>query len=104
MQSVELSENTLRLVRHIFPSAQRACVIAALESKCGSGIPLWVSPTPEGLERLRFAVLKLSSGSLPELERAVAIANTDWRDVLVAAGFGNDLLAHINWLEAQFRA
>jgi hypothetical protein len=103
MSGVELSGKTLRLVRHTFAPGDHAAVIAALESRCGSGLPLWVSTTPEGLERIRFAVLKLSSGSIPEFERAIAIANTDWRDVLVAAGFGNSLLAHINWFNAQVR-
>jgi len=104
MSSVQLSENTLRLVRRIFSPADHTAVIAALETRCGSGLPLWVSTTPEGLERIRFAVLKLSSGSLPQFERALAIANTDWRDVLVAAGFGNGLQAHINWLDEQVRS
>src|SRR6476620_5497992 len=104
MSEVRLSANTLQLVRHIFPVEDHAAVIAALEIRCGSALPLWVSTTPEGLERIRFAVLKLSSGSLPQFERALAIANTDWRDVLVAAGFGNSLQAHINWLEEQLRS
>jgi hypothetical protein len=26
-------------------------------------------------------------------------ANTDWRDVLVAAGFANEVLAHRRWFE-----
>jgi hypothetical protein len=104
MSAVQLSENTLRLVRHVFPPEDHAAVIAMLEVKCGSGLPLWVSTTPEGLERIRFAVLKLSSGSFSELTRAIAIANTDWRDTLVAADFGSSVLAHINWLNAQLRA
>lgn len=104
MSRVELSENTLRLVRRIFPPEHHEAVIADLAARCGSGLPLWVPATPEGLERIRFAVLKLSHGSLPELGRAIAMANTDWRDVLVAAGFGNSLLAHINWFDAQVRA
>jgi len=104
MSEVPLSANTLQLVRHIFPAEDHAAAIAALETRCGSGLPLWVSTTPEGLERIRFAVLKLSYGSLPKFERAIAIANTDWRDALVAAGFGSSLLAHIDWLDAQLRS
>jgi hypothetical protein len=104
MSAVQLSENTLRLVRHIFTPEHHTAVVGALETHCGSGLPFWVSTTPEGLERIRFAVLKLSSGSLPQFERALAIANTDWRDVLVAAGFGNGLQAHINWLDEQVRS
>ena len=53
MSAVQLSENTLRLVRHIFTAENYAAVIAALETRCGSGLPPWVSTTPEGLERIR---------------------------------------------------
>jgi len=104
MSGVPLSANTLQLVRRIFPPPDHAAVIAALETSCGSGLPLWISTTPEGLERIRFAVLKLSAGSMSEFGRAIAIATTDWRDVLVAAGFGSSLRAHTDWFDAQRRA
>jgi hypothetical protein len=40
------------------------------------------------LERFQFAALKLSDGNLDKLNRAVDLANRDWRDLLMAAGFG----------------
>ncbi|HXN15352.1 MAG TPA: hypothetical protein VN878_03185, partial [Usitatibacter sp.] len=48
-------------------------------------------------ERIRFAVLKLSAGNFAELERHVRAAQTDWRDVLLAAGFGESVRAHLEW-------
>jgi hypothetical protein len=104
MPSNALSENTLELLRQIFPPEQHAAVATILEARCGLALPLMEAATPEALERIRFAVLKLSSGSLQELERAVSVANKDWRDVLVAAEFANSLLAHVNWFNAQFLA
>src|SRR5438045_8765208 len=104
MSGVPLSERTLRLVRRMFPSDRQAAVVAALEDRCGSGLQLWVSTSPEGLERIRFAVMKLGCGSSPEFERALAIANIDWRDVLVAAGLGSSLVAHLEWADAQWRS
>jgi hypothetical protein len=101
MSRIELSEKTLRLVRRIFPPDQHSAVTAMLADGCGSGLPLVDSPTPESLERIRFAVLKLSLGSLSELERAIAVAHSDWRDVLVAAGFGGSLRAHVDWSDQQ---
>jgi len=53
--------------------------------------------TAQSLERIRYAVLKLSHGDLAELRKAVESAQIDWRDVLVAAGFGNDVRAHGAW-------
>ncbi|NIT51444.1 MAG: hypothetical protein GWO41_01485, partial [candidate division Zixibacteria bacterium] len=60
-------------------------------------LPLWNNVTPEGLERIRYAVLKLSGGDLAVLATAVQEANIDWRDVLVMAGFGHDPEIHLTW-------
>jgi hypothetical protein len=43
------------------------------------------------MERVRFAVLKLSGGDLEKLRKAIKLAQTDWRDLLMAAGFGHDV-------------
>lgn len=53
------------------------------------------------LERVRFAALKLSKGDLRELKKAVKLAQTDWRDLLMAAGFGNDVNAHKKWSQDE---
>lgn len=68
---------------------------------CGDNLPLSGAATPVGLERIRFAVLKLSGGDLNELQRAIDLAKADWRDVLVAAGFGSDPNVHKTWWPAQ---
>jgi hypothetical protein len=60
-------------------------------------LPGWHLRTPEGLERVRFAVLKLSGGTIAGLVDAICLAQTDWRDALVAAGFGYDVSAHEAW-------
>jgi hypothetical protein len=39
----------------------------------------------------------LSEGSLGKLCAAVKLAKTDWRDLLVAAGFADSVDAHKNW-------
>ena len=35
------------------------------------------------------------------IENAVALAKRDWRDLLMAAGFGEDIHAHMSWLPKQ---
>ena len=67
-----------------------------LLDRCGANLAL-VNDWALLVERIRYAVLKLSAGSLPELGRHVDVACSDWRDVLVAAGFGNDTRAHLWW-------
>jgi hypothetical protein len=34
---------------------------------------------------------------LPALQRAIELAKADWRDLLVAAGFAEDIHAHEHW-------
>lgn len=49
------------------------------------------------MERIRFAVLKLSQGNISKLLRAIDEARIDWRDLFMAAGFGYDVNAHETW-------
>ncbi len=37
-------------------------------------------------------------GQLDKLEEAIKLAQIDWRDLLMAAGFGHDVEAHLKWL------
>lgn len=94
---VALSPETRRRLDALFRGAERTEAAGLLVDQCADNLPLWVNATPSGLERVRFAALKLSGGDLAELRRAVRMAQIDWRDVLVAAGFGNDPRAHEAW-------
>jgi hypothetical protein len=103
-KAIELTPDTERLVQVLFAQEHHASVLALLRTQCGAGVHFGPSPTPESMERLRFAVLKLSEGSMEKLARALEVANIDWRDVLVAAGFGHDALIHRRWLSEQIAA
>jgi hypothetical protein len=98
---VPLTADTERLVELVFAPEHRAAVKDLLRSRCGAGVPLMDGASAGQLERLRFAVLRLSEGTMPELLRALDIANVDWRDVLVAAGFGSNLNAHRDWFDER---
>jgi hypothetical protein len=52
----------------------------------------------DSFDRIHFAVLKLSDGNFAQLEEAVHLAQRDWSDLLMAAGFGSDIHAHLKWL------
>ena len=73
----------------------RDTVAALLIAECGSWLP--ESSSPDLIERIRLAVLKLAAGDETSLW---ALAKCDWRDVLVYAGFGDDLVAHVKWARA----
>ena len=71
-----------------------------LENACGTeslGCEGW---SPEQMERIRFAALKLGVERQGGLDAAIDLANTDWRDLLMAAGFGEDLNAHEKWYQS----
>lgn len=78
-----------------FAAGERDEAAALLERDCGATVPLVADERT--LERIRIACIKLSGGCLDELRAAIRQANVDWRDVLVAAGFGHDPIAHERW-------
>jgi hypothetical protein len=61
-------------------------------------MPQCEESTPEKMDRIRLAAIKLSNGVYVKLVEAVSLANTDWRDVLMAAGLGYDIDAHNKWV------
>ena len=101
MPGVVLSADTLRLVERLFHPQHRSAVVATLEADCGAELPFMSEATAESLERIRFAVLKLSEGSTTMLGEAIALAKVDWRDVLVAAEFASSLQAHATWFRER---
>ena len=96
-RTAALSLGTVQRIDAVFAEAQRAEVARLLTVECGHDLPLAGSLGASGIERVRFAVLKLSGGSLDRLRAAVESARQDWRDVLVGAGFGDDAQAHLAW-------
>jgi len=96
--AVELSSLTQARLASVFANVEhRTQASELLETECAEDLSLWNDVSVEGLDRVRLAVLKLSGGELQRLRDTVALAKTDWRDVLVAAGFGNDVMAHLKW-------
>jgi hypothetical protein len=73
-----------------------------LAEECGRALPLvGKDATPVSLERIRYAALRVSGGDLERLHQAVKLAQLDWRDLLMAAGFG-DVGAHLSWSPRRF--
>jgi hypothetical protein len=100
MSGVPLSEPTRVRLEVLFRVEDREVAKAMLVTECGSNLPFCERATAPQLERLRFAALKLSGGNLERLREAVELAKIDWRDLLMAAGFGNNVRAHERWMPA----
>jgi len=96
----QLSPNTIRLVNILFKSREAKEVSDMLENDCGTESLECEGWSPEQMERIRFSVLKMSSEGKVSLDAAIELANTDWRDLLMAAGFGEDPKAHEYWYQS----
>ncbi len=84
-------------VTRLFRPTERDAVLQLLQRDCGAALPGAEHAPPEFFERIHCAVLKLSAGRMDKLRDAIALAQTDWRDLLVAAGFSADVQAHSTW-------
>ena len=95
---VALSPATSDRLCRLFRPEHTAAAERLLREGCADNLPLIPAPvTPASLERLRFAAIRVSGGDLTRLREAIRIAQVDWRDLLVAAGFGHDTRAHESW-------
>jgi hypothetical protein len=101
MVASQLSTETEKRISLLFPPNEQQLVRAVLFEECGNNLPLLENLDETKLERFHFAALKLSEGKLDKLDHAIALAKADWRDLLMAAGFGEDVEAHKSWLPAQ---
>jgi hypothetical protein len=83
------------VINQLFPQAERVIIQEIMQAECSDKLPL--VKTSEQIERIQLAVLKLSNGDTDRLLKEIREARRDWRDVLMAADFGSDLNAHLNW-------
>jgi hypothetical protein len=98
MAGVPLSEETKRRVEILFDGGDAAVATELLTNECGSNLPRYKNFHPLELERIRIAALKVSAGRLDRLRQEIELAKQDWRDVLLHAGFINDVEAHMKWM------
>ena len=91
--SAELSAGLRQRIAMMFAPDEIDLVTSLLTDECGPKLTRY----PVLLDRIRYAVLKLSGGDLAELRKAIRIAQQDWRNALVWAGFGQSLNAHEEW-------
>lgn len=94
-----LSPHTKQLVEIFFSHKDAPEASQWLEEECGNNLPSCGQQDQYGMERIRFAAIKLSKGNVLKLLKAIDEARMDWRDLLMAADFGYDVNAHENWVK-----
>jgi len=93
----QLSPHTRQLVEIVFKPKDSAEAAQWLEEECGNNLPFCEGQDEYGMERIRFAAIRLSKGNMLELLKAIDVARMDWRDLLMAAGFGFEVRAYETW-------
>jgi hypothetical protein len=99
----KLSPRTRQLVEVIFSPKEVAEASQWLEEECGNNLPSCGNQDQYGMERIRFAALKISKGNMLKLLQAIDEARMDWRDLLMEADFGFDVHAHEAWVRDVLR-
>jgi len=97
----ELSESTKKLVHVLYESREALEMCDILENECGTEALSSEGWSPSQMERIRFSVLKLVKENRMEIDSAVELAQKDWRDLLMSAGFSADTTAHEKWGNEQ---
>jgi hypothetical protein len=98
---MNLTPETMKRLEYLFSGKGREEAVLLLERECSNNLPSLERLTPVELQRFHFAALRLSKGDLRLLRRAVEEAKQDWRDLLMAAGFGESCDAHWSWHPEQ---
>ena len=91
-----LPPNVIKAIAFLFAPEDHETITRMLIEECNA--EKLYSTSEAGLERIQLAVLKLSNGEPDKFLAAAELVQLDWRDVLVAAGFGDDLEAHLKWV------
>jgi hypothetical protein len=90
-----LSAQVEGVIRRLFAPGEAEAISRLILEECSVKLPL--TQTASQREPIQLAVLKLCRGDPDRLVSEIRSAQRDWRDTLVAAGFGSDLEAHHRW-------
>ena len=98
---IALSERTLHLITTLFPIPDGVVIADVLRRAVSENIPFCDNASPEEMERIRFAILKMTVSSPLNLAVGIQMAQSDWRDLLMNVGFGDDTSRHLDWYAEQ---
>lgn len=89
---MKIASPVLNAIRHIFAPEDAGAVISTFDNAPDF-------PATWEYERIQFAILVRAQGSLQRFKEAFALAEDDWRDILVEAG-----LSRPNWPDKVLNA
>jgi hypothetical protein len=98
MNGVPLSPQARLRLDRVFPPAARAEAERLLVEGCGPNLPGGEKWTSFGIDRIRFAAMKTSGGTVEGLKQAIDLGKRDYRDLLMSAGFGYTFTSYLMWM------
>ena len=96
---ISLSRRTTILLESCIPVDARDEITAMLIAEVSENIPWNAGSTSEDMERIRFAIIKLTLENRKNLTVAIDQAQRDWRNLLMMADFADDIHEHLNWFD-----
>jgi hypothetical protein len=93
--SSPLTDAVRQRIELLFRPQEQEQVARLLEEHCRYDVLYRNSPASE-VERVRFAILKLSHGEVARIQMGIDAARQDFRDVLMWADFGEPGM-HLRW-------
>lgn len=97
-EPIPLSADAERRLLAVYAPEERREARRMLEFSCGSAVESGWGREPAAYDRVRFAAMQFSYGRIEGLVYAITLAQTDWRDLLVQAGFADDATEHTRWM------
>jgi len=94
---MKLSDKTEEIIESLFLIDHHKEIKELLLKDCSNNLSGCNDWSQENLERVWFSVLKISEGNMEKLYSAISLAQTDYRDLFMCAGFGHDADAHKKW-------
>jgi hypothetical protein len=94
---IPLSVRTLNLASVLFEEPELTRIKNRLVDEASDSLPFCKDATPEGMERIRYSIMKLIFQNKGNEDIAFHHAKMDWRDLFMAAGFGYSAAEHENW-------
>ncbi|MCE9557050.1 MAG: hypothetical protein K8T91_27195 [Planctomycetes bacterium] len=79
--AIPLSERTIRLATTLFDAELAEQIMAVLVSDISENIPFCEKSNPTGMERIRFAIIRLIAENPANFDVAIDQAKKDWRDL-----------------------
>jgi len=103
-EGIALSERTRNLIAKMFSKSDGIVISDMLYRAVSAKVPFCADSSAEEMERIRFAILKMTKDSPLNLAVGIFLAQSDWRDLLMSAGFGDDAAQHMAWYNEQMHS